>query len=136
MSDQETKTTLDQLMARRGNSSEFILELEGYQDDLKHGELDNQDKTYIRDLAKRLGKAQGHGTDSKPPEAADDDIGDEEDWAEEEEHRIDTRFDRVKAAFEERFNPDTIDADAPDAAIRRQVYEEFQAELERIEGEG
>ncbi len=33
-------------------------------------------------------------------------------------------------------DPDQLDPDAPDAALRREIFEEFSAELERIEDEG
>ncbi len=124
MSDSDTKAILDNLMARRGNSPEFILELEGYRDDMANGELDGADKKYLRDLAKRLSGVKG-GDAMDPIEAPEDD-----------EIDGDSRFARAKAAFHARFNPDEIDPDAPDAAIRRQVYEEFRAELEAIEDEG
>ncbi len=50
MTDHDTKAILERLMARRGNSPEFILELEGYRDDMANGELDGADKKYLRDL--------------------------------------------------------------------------------------
>ena len=138
MSDSDSKAILERLMARRGNSPEFILELEGYADDLEHGELDGADKKYIRSLAKRLGKTGGDGG-SEPAEETD---GQEEDFAEEaddrgeEEDLADTRFARAKAAFNKRFNPDDLDPEAADTAVRREIYEEYWAELERIEDEG
>lgn len=135
MTDDNTKALLDGLMARRGNSPEFILELEGYSDDLAHDELDKSDIKYIRDLAKRLGAGDGgDGGDApvEPDEIIEDDTdevdGDDDDGA--------SQFDRAKAAFNERFNPDSLDPDAPDSAIRREVYEEFSAVLDRIEDEG
>ena len=142
MSDNDIKALLDGLMARRGNSPEFILELEGYMDDLAHGELDGADKKYIRDLAKRLGSAGG-GVEpivSPDDEVEEDDESDDDesddDESDDDETIEDSRFARVKAAFEERFNPDGLDPDAPDTALRREIYEEFRAELERIEDEG
>ena len=144
MTDKDTKAILDSLMARRGNSPEFILELEGYVDDLAGGELDGADKKYIRDLAKRLGKTGG-GDGSEPAEETvdqEEDFGEgEEDRGEGEEDRgeeedlADTRFARAKAAFHERFDPEALDPDAPDTALRREIYEEYWAELERIEDE-
>ena len=151
MTDKDTKAILDSLMARRGNSPEFILELEGYVDDLAGGELDGADKKYIRDLAKRLGKTGG-GDGSEPAEETvdqEEDFGEgeedrgegEEDRGEGEEDRgeeedlADTRFARAKAAFHERFDPGALDPDAPDTALRREIYEEYWAELERIEDE-
>ena len=144
MTDLDTKALLDHLMARRGNSPEFILELEGYVDDLAGGELDGADKKYIRDLAKRLGKTGG-GDGSEPAEETvdqEEDFGEgEEDRGEGEEDRgeeedlADTRFARAKAAFHERFDPEALDPDAPDTALRREIYEEYWAELERIEDE-
>ena len=137
MTDHDTKAILERLMARRGNSPEFILELEGYVGDLAGGELDGADKKYIRDLAKRLGKTGG-GDRSEPAEETvdqEEDFGEgEEDWGEEED-LADTRFARAKAAFRERFDPEALDPDAPDTALRREIYEEFWAELMRIEDE-
>ena len=130
MSDSDSKAILEQLMARRGNSPEFILELEGYADDLAQGELAGADKKYIRDLAKRLGKT-AEETDER-----EEDIAEEaEDWGEEED-LADTRFARAKAAFHERFNPENLDPEAADTALRREIYEQYWAELERIEDEG
>ena len=137
MSDNDIKALLDGLMARRGNSPEFILELEGYMDDLAHGELDGADKKYIRDLAKRLGSAGG-GVEPivSPDDEVEEDDESDDDESDDDETIEDSRFARVKAAFEERFNPDGLDPDAPDTALRREIYEEFRAELERIEDEG
>lgn len=122
MSDKDIKAILDNLTARRGNAPEFILELKGYVDDLANGELNSADKKYIRDLAKRLARGGG-GEPIEPDDHEEEDSGD-------------TRFARAKAAFHARFHPDNLDPDAPDAAIRREVYEEFLAELDRIEDEG
>ena len=87
MGDSDGKGILEQLMARRGNSPEFILELEGYADDLAQGELDGADKKYIRDLAKRLGKTGGgDGKTAEETDEREEDIAEEaEDWGEEEE---------------------------------------------------
>ena len=142
MSEHDSKAILEQLMARRGNSPEFILELEGYADDLDHGELDGADKKYIRDLAKRLGNTAGgdktaEETDSEEQEIAEEaeDRGEEAEDRGEEEDLADTRFARAKAAFHERFDPEALDPDAPDTALRREIYEEYWAELGRIEDE-
>ena len=137
MSDSDSKAILEQLMARRGNSPEFILELEGYADDLAQGELDGADKKYIRDLAKRLGKnGGGDGKTAEETDEREEDIAEEaEDWGEEED-LADTRFARAKAAFHERFNPENLDPEAADMALRREIYEQYWAELERIEDEG
>ena len=129
MTDSDTKALLDSLKARRGNSPEFSLELEGYLDDLTNGELDSADIKYIRDLAKRLG---GGGTE--PAESPGDDYNGADEY--DDENDGDDRFSRAKAALRERFHPDTLDPDAPDTALRRKIYEEFWAELERIEDEG
>ena len=138
MRDSDTKAILDNLMARRSNSPEFTHELEGYADDLASGELDNADKKYIRDLAKRLGR-DGTGSDDKGVndalEADDSAPDDEWDDSDDEDHENDKRFARAKAAFHERFHPDNLDPDAADTALRREIYEEFWAELERIEDE-
>ncbi len=128
MSDKDIKAILEHLMARRGNAPEFTLELEGYVDDLANGELDTADKKYIRELAKRLSGGGG--------EPIEPDDHEEEEEASFGEEAGDTRFARAKAAFHERFNPDNLDPDAPDAALRRELYEEFSAELDRIEDEG
>ena len=135
ITDSATKALLDRLMARRGNAPEFILELEGYVDDLANGDLDAADIKYIRDLAERLGGM-------KPAESpGDDEIDEDDDEIVEidegdDETDGDSRFARAKAAFHERFHPDGLDPDAPDAAVRKEIYEEFWAELERIEDEG
>ncbi len=138
MSDNDTKAILDSLMARRNNSPEFTHELEGYADDLASGELDNADKKYIRDLAKRLGR-DDKGSDDKDVndalEADDSPLDDEWHDSDDEDHGNDNRFARAKAAFHERFHPDNLDPDAADTALRREIYEEFWAELERIEDE-
>ncbi len=132
MTDSDSKAILDSLMARRGNSPEFILELEGYVDDLANDELDGDDKKYIRQLAKRLGEG-GRGEPLEVVEdedEADDEAGDEAD-----DEADESRFARAKAAFHERFHPDNLEADAPDAALRREIYDEYWAELERIENQ-
>ncbi len=129
MREMDIKTILDSLMAWHGNAPEFTLELEGYVDDLANGELDSADKKYIRDLAKRL--SRGGGETIEP-----DDLEEEEEEEEEAEQSGDTRFARAKAALRERFDPEALDPDAPDTALRREIYEEFRAELDRIEDEG
>ncbi len=133
MTDSDTKALLDSLKARRGNSPEFSHELEGYLGDLTNGELDSADIKYIRDLAKRL---DGGGTE--PAESPGDDYNGADGYDDEndDENDVDDRFARAKVALRERFHPDTLDPDAPDTALRRQIYEEFWAELERIEDEG
>ena len=45
----------------------------------------------------------------------------------------DGKFERAKAAFADMFNPDNLDPDAPDTALRREIFDQFSAELERIE---
>ena len=137
MSGSDSKAILEQLMARRGNSPEFILELEGYADDLAHGELDGADKKYIRDLAKRLGNTGGgDGKTAEETDERQEDIAEQAEDRGEEEDLADTRFARAKAAFHERFNPENLDPEAADTALRREIYEQYWAELERIEDEG
>ena len=137
MSGSDSKAILEQLMARRGNSPEFILELEGYADDLAHGELDGADKKYIRDLAKRLGNTGGgDGKTAEETNERQEDIAEQAEDRGEEEDLADTRFARAKAAFHERFNPENLDPEAADTALRREIYEQYWAELERIEDEG
>ena len=137
MSGSDSKAILEQLMARRGNSPEFILELEGYVDDLAHGELDGADKKYIRDLAKRLGNTGGgDGKTAEETNERQEDIAEQAEDRGEEEDLADTRFARAKAAFHERFNPENLDPEAADTALRREIYEQYWAELERIEDEG
>ncbi len=130
MSDKDITAILDSLMARRGKTPEFTLELEGYLDDLANGELNTVDKKYIRQLEKRLSGDGGDGGDGggggEPIEPDDH----------EEADSGDTRFARAKVAFHARFHPDNIDPDAPDAALRRELHEEYSAELDRIEDEG
>ena len=124
MSDKDITAILDSLMARGGKTPEFTLELEGYLDDLANGELNTVDKKYIRQLANRLsGDGGGSGEPIEPDDHEEADSGD-------------TRFARAKSAFHVRFHPDNIDPDATDAALRRELYEEFSAELDRIEDEG
>ena len=119
MTTQDTRALLETLMARKGNSPEFALEIEGYIDDLNRDDLDSADVKYIGDVAKRLGVLTGGGG-GKPapapvaPAAAAD------------------KFERAKAAFADMFNPDDLDPDAPDTALRREIYHQFSAELERI----
>ena len=136
MSDKDITAILDSLMARRGKTPEFTLELEGYLDDLVNGELDTVDKKYIRELAKRLGGGDG----GEPIEPDDHEEADSGEPIEPDDHEEadsgDTRFARAKSAFHVRFHPDNIDPDATDAALRRELYEEFSAELDRIEDEG
>ena len=129
MSDKDIKAILDGLMARRGNAPEFTLELEGYVDDLANGALDTADTKYIRELVKRLGKTGG-GEPIEPDGEPIEPDGDEE------ESSGDTRFARAREVFHARFHPDNLDPEAPDAALRRELYEEFSAELDRIEDEG
>lgn len=132
MNDNDTLAILDNLIGRRNNAPEFTHELEGYRDDLANGELDSADEKYLRDLAQRLSGGSG-GNDTLEPDVSPDD----DDWydSDDQDHGNDNRFARVKAAFHERFHPDKLDPDAPDTAMRREIYEEFRAELERIENE-
>lgn len=131
MATEDTHALLDSLMARKGNSPEFILELEGYLDDLSRGELDGADKKYIRELAKRLDSG-GSGDIIEFPDSDEHD----DDESDDDESDGDSRFARAKAALRERFDPEALDPDAPDTALRREIYEEFRAELDRIEDEG
>jgi hypothetical protein len=138
MTGSDSKAILDGLMARRGNSPEFILELEGYMDDLANGELDAADDKYIRQLAKRLGGGGGSEPVVPPQDDAhEDDAHEDEEYEDDEtdDETEDDRFARAKAAFHQRFHPDNLDADAPDATLRREIFEEYWAELERIENE-
>lgn len=121
MTTQDTRALLETLMARKGNSPEFALEIEGYIDDLDRDDLDRADVKYIGDVAKRLGVLAGGGGGSKstPAPAA--------------LAAADGKFERAKAAFADMFNPGDLDPDAPDTALRRDIYDQFSAELERIE---
>jgi hypothetical protein len=120
MTTKDTRALLDSLLARNSNSPEFTLEIEGYRDDLDRDDLDGADRKYIADVAKRLGVIAG-GSSAKdtpePPAAA----------------VADSRFERAKAAFADMFNPDDLDPDDPETALRRDIYDQFSAELERIE---
>jgi hypothetical protein len=121
MTTEDTRALLETLLARKNNSPEFALELEGYLDDLNQDDLDSADLKYIGDVAKRLGVLTGAGgKDAPAPEATVDD----------------SQFARAKAAFTDMFNPDDLDPDAPDTALRREIYDQFSAELERIEEDG
>ncbi len=137
MRDSDTKAILDKLMARRNNAPEFTHELEGYADDLANGELDSADKKYLRDLAKRLGSGGGGGDKGGNDALEADESPLDDEWydSDDEDHGNDNRFARAKAAFHERFHPDNLDPGAADTALRREIYEEFWAELERIEDE-
>ena len=118
MTTEDARALLNSMLARKGNSPEFALEIEGYLDDLNRDDLDSADLKYIGDVAKRLGVLTGSGdaptTETTP--VADD-----------------SQFARAKAAFSDMFNPEDLDPDAPDTALRREIYDEFSAELERIE---
>ncbi len=121
MTTEDTRALLETLLSRKNNSPEFALEIEGYLDDLNRDDLDNADLKYISDVAKRLGVLTGSGgaaaTETTP--VADD-----------------SQFARAKAAFADMFNPGDLDPEAPDTALRREIYDQFAAELERIEEEG
>lgn len=123
MTSDDTHALLQSLLGRKSNSPEFAIEIEGYIDDLANDGLDAADRKYIGDVAKRLGVLTGAANENQaapaaaPPVTAADD----------------TKFERAKAAFAEMFDPDHLDPDAPDTALRREIYEEFTAELDRIE---
>lgn len=119
MTTADTRALLETLLARKGNSPEFALEIEGYIDDLDRDDLDRADMKYIGDVAKRLGVLTGGGG-GKPAPAPAAPAGD-------------GKFERAKAAFTDMFNPDDLDPDAPDTALRRDIYDQFTAELECIE---
>ena len=121
MTTDDTRSLLQSLLARKGNSPEFALEIEGYIDDLENAELDAADHKYIGDVAKRLGVIAGAAKIKQAAPAAAPAAA------------TDTKFERAKAAFADLFDPDHLDPDAPDAALRREIYEEFTAELDRIE---
>ena len=123
MTDTDIRALLESLLARPGNSPEFTHELESYIEDFDNGDLDGADRKYIGDVAKRLGVIAGGGGKPKRKPA-------------QKPAPADTRFDRAKAAFADLFDPDNLDPEAPNAALRREIYEEFVAELERIEEEG
>ncbi len=126
MTDDETRHVLESLLARRGNSAEFRAEIEGYLADLGEGALDQHDVGYIRRLAERLGveAAAEAGADVAQTEA----VAEAEPGGD--------RFAEAKAAFARLFHPDNLDPGAPDAEIRKAIFEEFWAELERIEEDG
>lgn len=117
MTTEDTRALLNSMLARKGNSPEFALEIEGYLDDLNRDNLDSADLKYIGDVAKRLGVLTGGGapTTETMPVAGD------------------SQFARAKAAFSDMFNPEDLDPDAPDTALRREIFDQFSAELERIE---
>ena len=120
MTADDTRALLQSLLARKSNSPEFALEIEGYIDDLENAELDAADHKYIGDVAKRLGVIAGAAKIKQAAPAA-------------APAPTDTKFERAKAAFADMFDPDHLDPDAPDAALRREIFEEFAAKLDRIE---
>ncbi len=127
MTDDTIRRLLETLRDRRGNSAEFRAEIDGYLEDFGEDALDQDDVSYIRRLAERLcveaARAEA-GADSAPAEAvADAEPGED-------------RFDQAKAAFARLFDPANLDPVAPDTALRTEIFEEFRAELERIEDEG
>ena len=123
MTDDTIRRLLETLRDRRGNSAEFRAEIDGYLEDLGEDALDQHDVSYIRRLADRLGVEAG-GADVAPTEAvAEAEPGED-------------RFDQAKAAFARLFDPGNLDPDAPDTALRTEIFEQFWAELERIEDEG
>ena len=131
MTDATIRRLLETLRDRRGNSAEFRAEIDGYLEDLGEDALDQHDVGYIRRLADRLGvEAAGAeaGADSAPAEAVAEAVAEAEPGED--------RFDQAKAAFARLFDPANLDPDAPDTALRTEIFEEFQAELERIEDEG
>ena len=123
MTTHDTRALLQSLLARKSNSPEFALEIEGYIDDLENGDLDAADRKYIGDVAKRLGVLTGAANENRIAPAS----------ATPATASAGTKFERAKAAFADMFDPDHLDPDAPDAALRREIFEEFRAELERIE---
>ena len=123
MTTRDTRALLQSLLARKSNSPEFALEIEGYIDDLANDELDATDRKYIGDVAKRLGVIAAAANENAPAPTVATPVT----------AAADTKFERAKAAFAEMFDPDNLDPDAPDAALRREIYEEFAAELDRIE---
>ena len=121
MTDATIRRLLETLRDRRGNSAEFRAEIDGYLEDLGEDALDQHDVSYIRRLAKRLGV-----------EGGDADVA----QAVAEAEPGEDRFDHAKAAFARLFDPGNLDPDAPDTALRTEIFEEFWAELERIERDG
>ncbi|MCH7930156.1 MAG: hypothetical protein IIA01_06605 [Proteobacteria bacterium] len=131
MTDDTIRRLLETLRDRRGNSAEFRAEIDGYLEDLGEDALDQHDVSYIRRLAERLGvEAAGAeaGADSAPAEAVAEAVAEAEPGGD--------RFDQAKAAFARLFDPANLDPDAPDTALRTEIFEQFWAELERIEDEG
>ncbi|MCH7931108.1 MAG: hypothetical protein IH906_02710 [Proteobacteria bacterium] len=131
MTDATIRRLLETLRDRRGNSAEFRAEIDGYLEDLGEDALDQHDVSYIRRLADRLGvEAAGAeaGADSAPAEAVAEAVAEAEPGED--------RFDQAKAAFARLFDPANLDPDAPDTALRTEIFEEFWAELERIEDDG
>ncbi len=131
MTDDTIRRLLETLRDRRGNAVEFRAEIDGYLEDLGEDALDQHDVSYIRRLADRLGvEAAGAeaGADSAPAEAVAETVAEAEPGGD--------RFDQAKAAFARLFDPGNLDPDAPDTALRTEIFEEFWAELERIEDDG
>lgn len=129
MTDDTIRRLLETLRDRRGNSAEFRAEIDGYLEDFGEDALDQDDVSYIRRLAERLG-VEAAGAVAAQAEA----VADSEAVAEAEPGE--DRFDQAKAAFARLFDPANLDPDAPDTALRTEIFEEFRAELERIEDEG
>ncbi len=134
MTDDTIRRLLETLRDRRGNSAEFRAEIDGYLEDLGEDALDQHDVSYIRRLADRLG-VEAAGVEAGRADVAQTEAVAESEAVAEAEPGGD-RFDQAKAAFARLFDPANLDPDAPDTALRTEIFEEFWAELERIEDDG
>ena len=135
MTDDTIRRLLETLRDRRGNSVEFRAEIDGYLEDFGEDALDQHDVSYIRRLAERLGVEAGGAVAARTEAVAEAEaVADSEAVAEAEPGG--DRFDQAKAAFARLFDPANLDPDAPDTALRTEIFEQFWAELERIEDEG
>jgi hypothetical protein len=143
LADTEIQSILRDLLARKELSSDTREELQDFQTQAQGGELDRTDREYVLALARRLtGKAVGGGAVADSDALDHYDYDEEQSWRErahEAEQRAalaEAKLAEIKAAFERLYGPAAI-APGPEADIRREIYDTFGRELERIErGEG
>jgi hypothetical protein len=141
LADTEIQTILRDLLARTDLSTDTREELKEFQTQAQGAGLDRTDRDYVLALARRLTGTAVGGAVADSDTLDHHDYDEEHSWrerAQEAEQRAaaaEAKLAEIKDAFERLYGPAAA-APGPEADIRREVYETFSRELERIEKGG
>lgn len=107
---------------------ETVADLERYVEEARAGTLWEDDYTYLVALHAKV--VNGETPDGQPvePELSADE------WKARAE-RAERMFHEIRRRFDSHYHPDNVAADAPDAALRAEVYRTFSGEFDAVERE-